>query len=228
MAQKRGRPRAGQERLTSAKILTAALALADSEGLKAVNMRRLAALLGVDPMALYRYFPSKAALFAELVDLAFVELDVQAAAGSSWQDRVRSFAAAYRRLARAHPDLIFHAVTEPAAGARGALAAGEHLYRALLDAGLPPQHVVWAADLIMDLLIGFTLGETSGRVGLPNERSELLKLLDAPSSAAYPAMRQVFRALTTGETTSSFEAELGIVLAGIETLLDAGPQPPVA
>lgn len=74
----------------------------------------------------------------------------------------------------------------------------------------------------MDLLIGFTLGETSGRVGLPNERPELLKLLGAPSSAVYPAMRRVFRALTTGETTSSFEAELGIVLAGIETLLDAG------
>jgi len=45
----------------------AAIALADAEGLAALSMRRVAEAVGVSPMSLYTYVPSK----AELVDLMF-------------------------------------------------------------------------------------------------------------------------------------------------------------
>src|SRR4029453_8191950 len=48
-------------------VVSAAIALADAEGLGALSMRRVAEAVGVSPMSLYTYVPSK----AELVDLMF-------------------------------------------------------------------------------------------------------------------------------------------------------------
>ncbi len=61
-----GQPSRGPRRgLTLDRITAAAVALADTEGLGAVSMRRLATELGVGTMTLYRYVPGK----AELLDL---------------------------------------------------------------------------------------------------------------------------------------------------------------
>ena len=61
MGRRLGRPKAGQELLTRERILDAALRLVDEQGMAALSMRRLAAELGVDPMALYHHLPGKAA-----------------------------------------------------------------------------------------------------------------------------------------------------------------------
>ena len=53
MGRRPGRPRAGNEKLTRERILRAALQLVDDHGVDALSMRRLAADLGVDPMAIY-------------------------------------------------------------------------------------------------------------------------------------------------------------------------------
>ena len=47
------------------KIVAAAIALADEEGLEQLSMRKVAERLGTGAMSLYRYVPSK----AELLDL---------------------------------------------------------------------------------------------------------------------------------------------------------------
>src|SRR5258706_15326925 len=48
-------------------VVQAAIALADTEGLAAFSIRRVAEALGLSAMALYTYVPSK----AELLDLMF-------------------------------------------------------------------------------------------------------------------------------------------------------------
>src|SRR5262245_9635166 len=62
MARRPGRPRAGQAPLTRERILAAAMRLADEQGIASLSMRRLAADLGVDPMAIYHHLPGKAAV----------------------------------------------------------------------------------------------------------------------------------------------------------------------
>jgi len=46
-------------RLSRERVLEAALALAEREGLEALSMRRIAQELDVWPMSLYRYFHDK-------------------------------------------------------------------------------------------------------------------------------------------------------------------------
>ena len=62
------------------------LALADAEGLDAVTVRRLAAELGVTPMALYWHFRSKDDLLAGLADSVWAEIDVNVDPAAEWQD----------------------------------------------------------------------------------------------------------------------------------------------
>lgn len=65
---------AGRGRLTRPRVLAAAIDLADRQGLAALTMRRLAAELGVEPMALYRYASGKEALLDGMVEAFYGEV----------------------------------------------------------------------------------------------------------------------------------------------------------
>ena len=58
---------AKRERLTREKIIEAAMAMLDREGEKGFSMRKLAAELGVDPMALYHHHSSRRTLIHEVL-----------------------------------------------------------------------------------------------------------------------------------------------------------------
>lgn len=66
--------RRGRRRLSRERVLAAALDVVDREGLSALSMRRVAAELDVEAMALYRYAPSKDALLDGLVEQLYMEL----------------------------------------------------------------------------------------------------------------------------------------------------------
>lgn len=63
-----GPARGPKRTLDLGRIAQAGIEVADTEGLDAVSMQRVAALLGVTKMALYRYVPGKAELIALMVD----------------------------------------------------------------------------------------------------------------------------------------------------------------
>ncbi|MFF1508837.1 TetR/AcrR family transcriptional regulator C-terminal domain-containing protein [Streptomyces sp. NPDC058326] len=60
--------------LSRERLVEAALELADSEGLHALTMRRLATVLGASTMALYRHVPGKAELVRLMTDAACAEV----------------------------------------------------------------------------------------------------------------------------------------------------------
>ena len=65
----RGRPRKTEEEQAEIRqrIVRTATALFTSEGYGAVSMRRIAKDIGLSPMAIYSYFPSKLAILSQLV-----------------------------------------------------------------------------------------------------------------------------------------------------------------
>ena len=66
-----GRPRRGRERLTRERILRATLRVVDEDGMGALSIRRLAAELGVDPMAIYHHLPGKEAGLSGMVEMVY-------------------------------------------------------------------------------------------------------------------------------------------------------------
>ncbi|MFD7295072.1 TetR/AcrR family transcriptional regulator [Streptomyces sp. NPDC059897] len=88
--------------LTLERIAAAAVELADEEGGSAVTMRRLAAKLGVAPMAAYRHVSGKEDLWALMFDRVSAELSVPDEV-SDWREVLRSFAVQTRELMLRHP-----------------------------------------------------------------------------------------------------------------------------
>lgn len=86
--------------LSRDRIVAAAVALADAEGLEAVSIRKVAAALDAGPMRLYRYVDTKEELLELMVDAVYAE--IPAPAGSTWREAVRSAARGVREAALAH------------------------------------------------------------------------------------------------------------------------------
>jgi AcrR family transcriptional regulator len=87
--------------LTPRRIAEAAVAIADADGLDAVTMRRLAAELGVAPMAAYRYVTGKDELLELMVDFVYGELELPAGK-DDWRVTIRSVALRIREALLAH------------------------------------------------------------------------------------------------------------------------------
>ena len=92
--------------LSREKVLAAALAVADAEGLEAVSFRRLASDLGVTPMALYRYGDDKEALLDGIGDLVLSQLELPEPPTGDWREQLRAAARSYRVVLGAHPGSV--------------------------------------------------------------------------------------------------------------------------
>ena len=98
----------GQARtpLNRERVLAAAVALADAEGLPALTMRRLAADLGVEAMSLYYHLPGKNGLLDGLVETVIAEAVGRASAPRAavdWRDTLRGWFLAAREVMLRHP-----------------------------------------------------------------------------------------------------------------------------
>ncbi|WP_067822774.1 TetR/AcrR family transcriptional regulator [Nocardia inohanensis] len=98
------RRRVRPERLTTVGIVRAAIELADREGLEGLSMRRLATELGVATAGLYRRFPDRDALLAEMAEYTLAEGVPVAADG--WRERLTAEAHAEWQLYQRHPWML--------------------------------------------------------------------------------------------------------------------------
>lgn len=136
--------------LTPAVIATAALRLGDREGAEAMSMRRIAADLDCDPMALYRHFANRQALLDAVADAALAGAR-DPGPSTAWDDRLRSIATGIRSEALRHPGIAAHVAARPPLGENGRrLGAG--LAAALTAAGLAPTDVVRSSQALIAYL----------------------------------------------------------------------------
>ncbi|MEO3812995.1 TetR family transcriptional regulator [Sphaerisporangium sp. B11E5] len=93
------------DKLTRDTVIDQAMALADEEGVDAVTIRRLAARLGVTPMALYWHFKNKEELMAGLAEHVLAGVTAGYAPDDPWRERLRLLVEAVVRTMREHPSL---------------------------------------------------------------------------------------------------------------------------
>jgi len=87
--------------LNSARVLRAAVALADGAGLEAFSMRGLAQDLGVVPMALYKHVANREELLDGMVDIVFGEIELPSE-GLDWRSAMRHRAISTREALQRH------------------------------------------------------------------------------------------------------------------------------
>ena len=111
-------PPSQRRTLTHDKVLAAAVVVIDADGADDFTLRAVADRLGVETMALYRYFPSRRQLLEGVVDHLTDDLFAGSSTASDserWQDFITRVAFNVRRSAMAHPPLFRLIATTAAA-----------------------------------------------------------------------------------------------------------------
>ncbi|MBH0775116.1 TetR/AcrR family transcriptional regulator [Nocardia bovistercoris] len=105
MAPPRGGIRGPKPKVSVDTVVATAIAVADRDGYERVSMRTVAAELGLRPMSLYTYVPSKEALTVLMVD-AVAETDAPIDPSASPRRRMGAIARGVRDEYLAHPWLL--------------------------------------------------------------------------------------------------------------------------
>lgn len=225
------RPRRGPKpKLTVAQITRAAIDLADTEGLEAVSMRRLAEKLGgVTAMSLYTYIPGKGELLDLMLDTVYGDL-LDPVPSGGWRKRLEAVARHNRDLYLRHPWLITVATTRPVLGPN--LMAKYELELSTIEG-------LGLTELDMDLLLS-TIGDFvhgSARAAITAAQAEKhtgmtdLQWWEATAPlleqvwdvSRYPVASRVGAStgpeLGAGDPQRSFDFGLALLLDGVEALI---------
>ncbi|GAA3197519.1 MULTISPECIES: TetR/AcrR family transcriptional regulator [Streptomyces] len=143
--------------LSRARIVAAALALIDAEGLTALSTRRLAAELGVSGPSLYNHFPTKDALLDAVADTVIAQVDVTAFADGDWQSGLLGWARSYRAALAAHPHIVPFLAQGPGRRPAG-LKMADAAFGGLVDAGWPPAQATRVCAMVRYFVAGSALG----------------------------------------------------------------------
>src|SRR6185437_6251340 len=98
---KTGQARQPRLPLSRERVLEAAVALAQAEGLEALTMRRLADELGAGAMTLYHHVPNQDALIDGMVDIVFGEIELPTT-DVDWRTALRRRAISTREALNRH------------------------------------------------------------------------------------------------------------------------------
>jgi AcrR family transcriptional regulator len=139
--------------LTRERIAEVAIRVADSEGMAALSMRRVATDLDLPTMSLYRYVRSKEELILLMIDIVFTDCPPPTDAGD-WRSRIEALLRVQWTACRQHP-WIARAIsfTRPLM-APNAMDHTEYALQALEGLGLDPTVMIY----VVLAVTGFTVG----------------------------------------------------------------------
>jgi AcrR family transcriptional regulator len=205
--------------LSTARVLDGAIRLADRIGIEKLTIRRLADELGVTPMAIYRYLPSKEAIIDAMVEAVFSEIDLPPVE-DDWKSAMR------RRCVSMHEVLLRHPWASPLMESRPAPGpALLHHHDAVLGClrrgGLPLPWAAHAYAVLDSYVYGYAMQEASLPFGGDQQIGDLADaILSAIPADQYPHLREFTadHALQPGyHFGNSFEVGLDLLLDGLDT-----------
>ena len=148
------RAREADRALSRERIVRAAVAIADAEGMVSVTMRRLATELDVAVMSLYRHVPSKEELAVLMVDHIFGEAPLPDPPPAGWRERIEVVARMQWALGKRHPWMpSLMSLTRPLMVPKG-MAHTDWCMRVLRELGFSPETALYVTVALAGLLIG--------------------------------------------------------------------------
>ncbi|MEV6573525.1 TetR/AcrR family transcriptional regulator [Streptomyces sp. NPDC051577] len=146
--------------LSRDRIVEAAGALVDAEGLEAVSTRRLAAALGVSGPSLYNHFRTKDEILDAVADAVSARVDLSmfdAEDGRGWRLALHDWAHSYRDALSDHPNIVPVLARGPGRRPAG-LRVADAVFGAMTEAGWPPAHATRIGALMRYFILGSAVG----------------------------------------------------------------------
>jgi AcrR family transcriptional regulator len=188
---KRAEPGRRQSRFTRAEIAEVALRIADTEGIDAVSMRRVASELGAGTMTLYHYVRTKDELLALVYDAIMGEIVVpdDQPLPDHWRDAMTVVARRSRDALRKHAWMLDIA-DEPAVGPN----AVRHFDQTLQAVASVPGSLTDKLDVLTvvdEYVFGFCTHERSSFHDVEDEDEMTEYVKELVATGDYPALKQL-------------------------------------
>jgi AcrR family transcriptional regulator len=202
--------RSARSGLSTQAIVDTAIALADVDGLDAVSIRRVAAVLGVRPMSLYTHIVSKDELLALMMNELMGTLILEPPLPDDWREALSLIARRCFAMYASHPWLLALLARRPRAGPNVARQA-KQLSRAVESLRLPPDEMWTVLSIFNDYILGHAL-----RVATTGVTSDFVKNLSERERTELPEVSALARTEDTRRSGEVFELGLQVVLDGLE------------
>jgi AcrR family transcriptional regulator len=215
--------------LTVDAIVRSAIEVADSEGLAALSMRRVADQLGVGTMSLYRYIPNKSVLLDAMMDAVIGDALTVDQVPGEWRTKLEVSARGELAFLRRHPWMLQVAVGRPVLGPNE-MAALETQLGVVAGLGLTEQEMIGVVILVDGYVRGMAqqfvdAAQAAERTGVSDEQfwtAAGTALETAMRDDRYPLLSKVASAGVFDQTEDDlFEFGLQRVLDGVEALVEA-------
>jgi AcrR family transcriptional regulator len=213
-------PAAGTDRrapLTRARVLDAAIELADRDGVDAVSMRRLGQELGVEAMSLYTHVRSKDDLLDGMADAVVQRIPIERD-GAGWIGALRSLVLGARSVMLRHPwaARVIESRTAPGQATIGYMDA---VAATLFDGGFSADLAHHAMHVLGSRVLGF--GQDLYDDNAPTD-PDAAAAIARQLAAAYPSVAAIaFAASHEGglggcDDDVEFAFGLDLILDGLE------------
>lgn len=204
--------------LSRDRVLRAAIALADEGGIKALSMRKLAHVLGVEAMSLYNHVANKDDILDGIVELVASEID-PAPDGADWKTAMRRRAtSAYDVLSR-HPWAGNLWMSSRTFGP-GRMRYADSVLRGLREAGFSKDLTYHAFHVLQSHVMGFTLQEQDFELDAEELKELASRFLREFPADEYPDLAEHVRQhMEPGDAhQGTFEFGLDLILDSLERL----------
>ncbi len=212
--------------LSRERVVGAALALADREGITRLTMRAVAEELDGAVMSLYRHIANKDDLLQEIADAAMADCE-PVPSGLRWDDAAAALYRSLRATLLRHPSLGQVYADRPITGPN-ILAFTDSALGVLLDAPFERERAVSAFTALTTYTVGATLfqiGRTTGSAPLSADRLRLEGIQRA-GSVGLDALASVADLMVIRGTPAQFEYGLTRLLDGLRADREASRRRP--
>lgn len=200
--------------LSRDRIVEAAGALVDAEGLEAVSTRRLAAALGVSGPSLYNHFRTKDEILDAVADSVSARVDLSMFdGGRDWRAALHAWAHSYRDALADHPNIVPVLACGPGRRPAG-LRLADAVFGAMTAASWPPAQATRIGALMRYFVLGSAVASFAR--GFVDDRA-------AYDPADYPHLGQAHLLAERGRAVDegAFETGLTALLDGLALQYEA-------
>jgi AcrR family transcriptional regulator len=210
------------------RIVSAAVDIANADGLEAVSMARVAKALGFTTMSLYRHVANKDDLLQLMWNASARDVQDAVLEGDTWRERLMWWAVVQRRviedniwivqLPMATPPLSPNSLTWVELGLEAMTDLDVPDYVKIRAIGLISQHALIDARMAFDERRGKALAEDSG---VETDYGALVRELADPE--VYPLLTRLAQeeppdGFTGDDPQAEYAFDIGIILDGLEAL----------
>lgn len=205
--------------LSRDRVLEAAVAFADENGIESLSMRKLGEELGVEAMSLYNHVANKAQLLDGMVDVVFGEIDLpDVDAGVDWRTAMRRRAVSARHALQRHRWAIGLMESRTSPGP-ATLRHHDAVLGCLRRAGFSIELTAHAYSLLDSYIYGFALQEATLPFESGDETAAVAnEIMGKMPPGAYPYLTElaVEHVLKPGyDYGDEFEIGLDYILDGL-------------